>query len=121
MLKPNNLPQAKLGEDLAAKYLLKKGYQIILRNFHSRRGEIDIVATDKNTLIFVEVKSRWSLQYGSPLEAVTPKKLKSIIKTAQYFKLLNPHTPDLLRVDVIGIDFTEGQLPKIDHIENVTG
>ena len=117
----NNLPQAKQGEDLAAAYLRKKNYRILQQNFRSRTGEIDIVAISQNTLVFVEVKSRWSVEYGSPLEAVTPKKLKKIIKTAQYFKLLNPETPDLLRIDVVGIDFTRGQSPQIDHIENITG
>lgn len=117
----NNLPQAKQGEDLAAFYLRKKNYRILARNFRSRTGEIDITAILQNTLVFIEVKSRWSTDFGSPLEAVTPKKIKSIIRTAQYFKLLNPQTPDLMRIDVIGLDYTKEPFPLIEHIENVSG
>lgn len=121
MLNPrNNQIPAKIGEDLAASYLLNKGYKIIHRNFRSRLGEIDLIAIDKDTLVFVEVKSRWSEEYGDPKEAVTPKKIRSIIKTSEYFKLLNPETPDLMRIDVVAISFLKDP-PFIEHIENATG
>ncbi len=116
----NNLPQAKKGEDIATLYLSRKGYLIIQRNFRSRTGEIDIVALDKNTLVFVEVKSRWTEMYGDPKEAVTPKKIRSIERTADYFKLLNPETSDLMRIDVVAINFINEKL-EIEHLENVTG
>lgn len=116
----NNLVQAKIGEDLATSYLLKKGFQIIHRNFRSKLGEIDLIAIDKNTLVFIEVKSRWSEEYGDPKEAVTTRKIRSIIKTSEYFKLLNPQTPDLMRIDVIAINYLNDP-PFIEHLENVTG
>lgn len=117
----NNQNRAKEGEDLATAYLIKKGYRILKRNFHSRFGEIDIIATDKNTLIFIEVKSRWSESFGSPEEAVTIWKLQSIIKTANYFKMCNPQTPSSQRIDAIGIVFADNGKAKINHLENITG
>lgn len=65
----------KLAEDFAVSLLQGKGYKIIDRNFHSRFGEIDIIAEENETLIFVEVKARWSPKFGVPEEAVTPQKL----------------------------------------------
>lgn len=93
----------KLGEEKAIKLLKTQGYKIIGRNFRSRYGEIDIIATESNTLVFVEVKARWNNKFGMPEEAVTPRKLNSIIKTAEYYKLLNPKTPELLRIDVVAV------------------
>lgn len=115
----NNLPQAKKGEDLACSYLAQKGYQIIARNFRSRRGEIDIITIYKKTLIFIEVKSRWSDDYGDPKEAITSWKMRTICRTAEYFKMLNPNTPDLLRIDLIAINFIP-EKPIIEHIENIS-
>src|SRR3990167_10529495 len=100
----------KLGEDTAVKHLLKSGYKILQRNFRSKFGEIDIVAIDPSTgsgqvtLVFVEVKTRWNKEYGYPQEAVTPRKLRKIARTGEYFKLLNPQTPELLRIDVVAIE-----------------
>lgn len=113
------------GEEIAVNFLRKKGYKIIEQNFHSRVGEIDIVALDPSTgsgpggnvLVFVEVKTRWSKKFGEPVEAVTPWKLNSIIKTAQYYKLLHPELPEEMRIDVVSIEL-EGKSPKIEHIVN---
>lgn len=113
----------RLGENLAAKYLQNKGYQFIERNFRCKFGEIDLIFQDNNILVFVEVKTRFSKSFGSPEEAVTPHKLKSIIKTGQYFKLLHPELPDALRIDVVAIDLDrkEEKLLSLRHIKNVTG
>lgn len=121
-LPSRNQPKGKLGEDLAAHFLEKKGYRIIVRNFHARYGEIDLVATFQNTLIFVEVKTRWGMPYGTPVEAVTPWKLKSVVKTAEYFKLLHPKLPEALQIDVVAVQFdSSGKLLGIEHLPNVTG
>lgn len=113
-------PTAKLGEDLACKYFEHKGYKIIDRNFRVRNGEIDIVATFKNTLVFVEVKTRTSSKFGSPLEAITYYKLKSIVKTAQFYKITHRNLPSLMRIDAVSVDLSS-QDPKIEHVENVSG
>lgn len=109
------------GEETAVIYLQKKGYKIIGRNFKSKFGEIDIVALDGNVLVFVEVKTRWSREYGYPEEAVTPWKLRSIIKTADYYKLLYPNTPALMRIDVIAIEAEGGKVQAIRLIKNASG
>jgi len=111
--------KGNLGEDLAVKYLQKHGYKILDRNFHCRFGEIDIIAQDGQTLVFVEVKTRWSKKFGEPQEAITFKKLRSIIKTMQYFLLLYPKSPRDIRIDVVSIDLG-GKFPKLNLIKNVS-
>ena len=111
-----------LGENLALKYLKNKGWEFIERNFRSYFGEIDLILKDKETLVFVEVKTRFSKSYGYPEEAVTPRKIRSLIKTVQYFKLKHPNLPDSLRIDVIAIDLDpkEEKLLNLRHIKNIT-
>lgn len=117
----SNLPKGALGERLAADYLFKQGYKIICRNFRVRYGEIDLVAIHRKILIFVEVKTRWGTPYGRPDEAVTPWKLRSVIKTAEYFKLLHPNFPDAMQIDVVGVQLDyRGKLVSIAHLPNVT-
>ena len=72
-------------EELAARYLEKQGYSILERNFSSRYGEIDLIAKDKDTIVFVEVKYRSSISAGDPAEAITARKQERIRKTAQYY------------------------------------
>lgn len=111
----------RLGEQQAVDYLQKQNYQILARNFHARIGEIDIVASDGRFLIFVEVKARRGQKCGQPEEAVTPHKLASIMKAAQYFKKLHPQTPALMRVDVIAIEFDASvRVRKLRHFKNIT-
>lgn len=77
----------KTGEDLAVRYLETHGYRVLDRNFTTDVGEVDIFVTDEKTLIAVEVKSRLSLKYGTPAEAVGHEKIKKISQvTAQYIK-----------------------------------
>lgn len=110
-----------VGEESAIDYLQGKGYKIIGKNFRSRFGEIDIIALEDGALVFVEVKTRWSNKYGTPEEAVTPQKIRSIIKTADYYKLLHPNTPNLMRIDVVAIDAIDADVTGIRLIKNVTG
>lgn len=115
-------PIAIKGEDLAAKFLKEKGYKIIERNFRKGYGEIDIIAIQGRTLVFVEVKTRTSNQFGTPLEQISFFKLKSLIKTAQFYKLLNPKLPESLRIDAISVllDYSNNPV-NIEHIENISG
>ena len=73
------------GEDAAVAFLKDKGYRIIQKNFRSKLGEIDIIAQQKETVIFIEVKSRASHQFGHPFNAITPAKQGKIIQVAQSF------------------------------------
>lgn len=111
-----------LGEKLALQYLNNKSYKFIKANFRSRFGEIDLIFQDNNILVFVEVKTRFDDSFGPPEAAVTPYKIRSIIKTGQYFKLLNPKLPDSLRIDVIAIiyDINQHCLKSLRHIKNIT-
>ena len=105
----------KSGEDLAAKALQKKGLKIIIRNFRNKFGEIDIIARDRESLVFVEVKTRCSDRFGLPEEAVTAAKQKQIIRVASSYlsqhKLLN--VP--VRFDVVAITIKGGK-PEINHL-----
>ena len=78
------------GEDIAERFLINSGYKIFTRNFRSKIGEIDIIALHQNTLVFVEVKTRWSRRFGAPVEAVTTKKYEKIKNIPNYFILKHP-------------------------------
>lgn len=113
-------PLAREGEEIAAKYLQKLGFKIIDRNFRARNTEIDIVSLDKNTLVFVEVKTRTSDKFGTPFEQIAFWKLKSLIKAAQHYKLTHPKLPEAMRIDAISVQYnSEG--PQIEHIQNISG
>ncbi len=108
------------GEDLACKYLQKQGYKILERNYRIRGGEIDVVAKDKDTLVFVEVKTRYSHEYGLPLESMTPWKIRSLLKTARFYIQKIGWGDREYRLDFVGVDFAESQdNPKIDIIKNI--
>lgn len=110
-----------LGEQIASKYLENLGYRIIERNFNCKIGEIDIVALDRDILVFVEVKARWSDKFGLPEESITPWKIRKIIKTGEYYKLLHPNLPDSLRLDAVAIDLTfNGETKDIRHFKNIS-
>lgn len=111
----------KIGENYAVSLLRRQGYKILERNFRSKFGEIDVIALDHNTLVFVEVKTRWSPKFGDPAEAVTSQKLRHLIRASEYFKLLHPKTPDLMRIDVVATDVRNGEVVKARVLKNVTG
>jgi len=114
-------PTAKLGEEHAAKFLKKKGYKIIDRNFRKGYGEIDIITIKDKTLIFIEVKTRTGSLYGTPFEQIAPFKIHSLVRTAQFYKLNNPKLPDSLRIDAIGVILdSNNNVQKIEHIENIS-
>ena len=103
------------GEDIATGYLEKRGYHIITRNFRTPLGEIDIVARDKSSIVFIEVKSRTGTGYGSPASAVTLKKQRQISRVALlYIKEHNLHDAPA-RFDVVSILLSGGS-SRIEHI-----
>ncbi len=97
----------------ALHYLEKSGYDILERNFYMRGGEADLVATEKDTLCFIEVKYRKDDSFGTALEAVTVSKRKKLIKTARFYLLKHPEYANMnIRFDVIAITGSEISLIK---------
>lgn len=118
-------PIAKLGEDKACEYLKKLGFKIIERNFRKGYGEIDIIAIDENSrekvLSFVEVKTRTSNAFGSPLEAITYWKLKTLVKTAQFYKITHRNLPESLRIDAVSVLLNGNEVQSIELTKNISG
>ena len=106
-----------IGETIAARHLKKKGYKILDRNYRTKLGEIDIVAKDKDTIVFVEVKARRSSQYGSPKWAVTPKKQRKISMAALFYLKETKQIRAKARFDVVSITAIEEE-PRIEIIKN---
>jgi putative endonuclease len=105
------------GEEIAVRFLAKKKYTIVQRNYRCRYGEIDIIARRKKILIFVEVKTRRSYAFGSPLEAVSLKKQRAISAGAQEYMQHAGLSHSAARFDVIAI-LLKGDAREIEHIEN---
>lgn len=96
------------GEELAVKYLRGKGYKIIKQNYKTKIGEIDIIANDCGTLVFVEVKTRESIEYGMPFEAVNSYKRRKIANVALlYLKKIKDVPP--CRFDVVSLYYNHGK------------
>ncbi len=94
------------GEELAVRFLKKKGYKIIKQNYKTRIGEIDIIAKDRESLVFIEVKTRESIEYGLPFEAVNSAKKRKIRNVALlYLKRLKEIPP--CRFDVVSIYYKQ--------------
>jgi putative endonuclease len=109
--------KGKIGEDIAVKFLSRKGYKILKRNYRYGHGEIDIIAMDKDVLIFVEVRVKFSDKFGSPEDSVTIKKREQLKKIASAFIQMNEVNFSECRFDVIGITFKDGKF-NINHIVN---
>ena len=109
----NTTAKGQAGEERAASFLTAKGYRIVARNYRVQGGEIDLVVQRKQTLVFVEVKTRAYRAFGGPVAAVTPAKQRKIALTAQYYIKENAPKFDSIRFDVVCL------LPgQITHLEN---
>jgi len=109
-----------LGETVAVRHLEKKGYTIRDRNWHSSRGELDLVALDGQTVVVVEVKTRAGRSYGLPEEAITPVKRRRLLRTAWMYLEHNGLLESDWRVDVIAIEINaSGGVGRVDHYQNV--
>jgi len=113
----DNLNLGVLAEDKAERFLKASGYKILQRNYKTKLGEIDIIAQDKDTLCFIEVKSRSSDRFGSGLEAVSALKQKQICKAALSFLKENKLLDKQARFDVVSLD-ASGDAEKITLIKN---
>jgi putative endonuclease len=107
----------KQGEEVAERYLMKKGYKLVERNYRCAAGEVDLIVLDRRVIVFVEVKTRSGDRFGSPLEAVEARKQRKMMRAAQFFlSQKGLHQRDA-RFDVVGISWPGGK-PIVEHIEN---
>ena len=109
----------KLGERLAASFLKKKeGMKILYRNFRAPKGgELDLVCRDGDTLVFVEVKTRTSLRFGRPAEAVNKKKQMLIVRGALEWLRQLDHPDLLFRFDIVEVELRDEEVPQINLIK----
>ena len=107
-----------IGEKFAQDYLRNKGYKILETNFYTKRGEIDIIAQKGNYIIFIEVKTRTNMKYGTPAMAVNSTKKKHIKFAAKIYLSLNKIKEQDVRFDVIEVLIMDGKC-KINHLEGI--
>jgi putative endonuclease len=105
------------GEAIAVQQLKKEGYKILEANYLTKLGEIDIIAKDKNTIVFVEVKARRSVNFGSPKEAVSIQKQKKISMVALYYLKTTKQMTTKARFDVVAVNLNRDK-PRVEIIKN---
>ena len=107
------------GEELAAAYLLNAGYTVLERNWRCNLGELDIVAETDGQVVGVEVKTRSSMGFGHPAEAVNPQKLRRLSRLVRRWCVTHRRNPGAVRVDVVAILMPPGAEPSIEHLVGV--
>lgn len=107
------------GEQVAVDYLRNLGFSILDRNFRTHRVELDIVAREGQTLVFCEVKTRQSSQYGSPLEAITVQKRNNLRRAALGWLAQHRINTQLMRFDVIGVLYALDGRYTVTHIRGI--
>ena len=107
------------GEDTAVEYLVNKGYRVLARNVRSAHGEIDIVASKDDLLVFVEVKARRSHAFAFPEDSVTLRKQKYLLSAAEEYLKTHPQGGESWQFDVIAVEGIPGGKASIEHFENV--
>ena len=105
------------GEDIAVRYLEALGFSIVLRNFRSRFGEIDLIVEDGDTIVFVEVKTRRSRRFGKAVEQITPGKQRKIMKAAGEYLQRCGALGSKVRFDVLAIDILPGGAERVEQIK----
>jgi len=115
---PQKKELGKRGEDIAIKFLKEKGYRIIERNYRCPMGEVDVVAEDKETLVFVEVKTRTSTNFGLPEEAVSYRKKQHLSRIASFYLLYHKIKEANCRFDVVSILMESDKIKDIHLIKN---
>jgi putative endonuclease len=109
----------KLGEKTAQKFLKKRGYRIRETGFRCRHGEIDIIARQKDCLVFIEVRTKSNLDFGTPEESITQAKKEKLIASALRYVTTHQNIPSLWRIDVVAIELDDkGKAKRIELIEN---
>jgi len=111
-----------LGEKLAQKFLKRRGYHILETGFRCREGEIDIIAHHKSYLVFIEVRTKSNLNFGTPEESITQSKKEKLIACALTYIKTHQNLPSSWRIDVVAIEIdTKGKAKRIESIENAIG
>lgn len=105
-----------LGEDIIANYIIKKGYIILDRNFECNKGEIDIIAKDKEEIVFIEVKTRTDMLFGEAREAITKHKKKHLLNSIKYYLYKRNLEDEYVRIDVAEV-YVKGENIKINYIK----
>jgi putative endonuclease len=109
----------KLGEKAAQRFLKKRDYRIRETGFRCRHGEIDIIAQKKDYLVFVEVRTKSNLDFGTPEESITQAKKERLIASALTYTATHENLPPLWRIDVVAIELDDkGKTKRIELIEN---
>ena len=112
----------RLGEKLAQDFLKKQDYRIKETNYRCPHGEIDIIATHKDYLVFVEVRTKSSLEFGSPGQSITFAKKEKLRATAFYYQQTHSNLPALWRIDFVAVELEPKSKPRVELILNaVTG
>ena len=108
-----------LGEKLAKDFLEQRGYQIWQTNYRCPEGEIDIVARHKDSLVFIEVRTKKSLEFGTPEESITPAKMEKLRAVAAHYLQNHDNLPPSWRIDVVAVELDRrGKISRIELIEN---
>ncbi len=106
------------GEEMAVKYFIDKQYTILHRNWRHSHWEIDIIATYKNTLHFIEVKTRRTTTFGYPEDDVSKRKIKFLMSSAEQYLYLNPYWK-LIQYDILSITILKDKPVEFFLIEDV--
>lgn len=106
----------RIGENIIADYITKLGYKVVERNFACNQGEIDIIAKDKEELVFIEVKTRTDISYGEASEAVTDTKKRHLINSIKYYIYKRNLENEFIRIDVAEVYINKGKV-KVNYIK----
>lgn len=118
-MKKYNKSIGNYGEDLATKFLIEKGYKIEKRNFRCKFGEVDLIIKRDNILAFVEVKTRFSSDFGRGFDSINFIKRKKIINVSSYYLTITKSTDFFIRFDSIEINFLNNNLNyEITYLED---
>jgi putative endonuclease len=114
-----HLTIGQLGEAMAQEYLKKQGYKIVIRNYRTKRGEIDIIAEKRGCLVFVEVRTKVGERFGTPEETLDWKKRRKLLGNAKAYVVYQKYS-GLYRVDAICIVLSDGiEKERFRHYENI--
>ena len=118
--RPRGTHRGDPGEDLACAHLRAAGLRILARNYRCRAGEVDVVADDRGTVVFVEVKERGGDSHGEAVEAVTAAKRRKVVRAARLYAALHGLSESPIRFDVVAIDWRPDG-PRVSHYAGAFG